>query len=156
VAACGLVLFVLGLVQVLFLQKHVFPAYVGIAALGAALAIVAPLTALEAGSAGALGVAALFVAIHLGWTASAARNEIDFRTVEGLSSLAARWLTTVNDAAGAGTNEVGVPLDPATAALFGIGHRLFLCASYDVRPVPNVRTVRRDPGSWSSKRPPRR
>ena len=146
VAACGLVLFVLGLVQVLFLPKHVFPAYVGIAALGAALAIVAPLTALPAGSAGVLGVAALFVTVHLGWTAAAARDETDFRTVEGLSSLAARWLSAVDRAAGAGTDEVLVPLDPATAALFGIGHRLFLCASYDVRAVPDVHAVTRRPG----------
>src|SRR5262249_6247831 len=111
-----------------------------------ALAIVVPLTALPAGSAGALGVAALFVAIHLGWTASAARNEIDFRTVEGLSSLAARWLSAVDEAAAADTNEVVVPFDPATAALSGMGHRLFLCASYDVRAVPDVHAVPPRPG----------
>jgi hypothetical protein len=55
--------------------------------------------------------------------------------------LAARWLSAVDRAASAGTDEVLVPLDPATAALFGIGHRLFLCASYDVRAVPDVHAV---------------
>jgi hypothetical protein len=30
--------------------------------------------------------------------------------------------------------------------LFGVGHRLFLCASYDVRPVPDVRAVPSRPG----------
>jgi hypothetical protein len=146
VAACGLVLLHLGLVQVLFLPKHVFLAYVGVAALGAALAIVAPLTALPRGSAVALGAAAVFVAVHLGWTASTVRNEEDFRTVEGFSALAARWLSAVDHAAGAGTEEVIVPLDPATAALFGVAHRLFLCAAYDVHAVRDVRAVTPRPG----------
>jgi hypothetical protein len=146
VTACGLVLLVLGLAQVLFLPTHVFPAYVGIAALGASLAIIAPVAALPRGHIAAAGLAAVFVALHLGWTAAAARNEMDFRTVEGLSVLAARWLSAVDHAAGSGTEEVVVPLDRATAALFGVAHRLFLCASYDVHPVPDLRAVPSRPG----------
>ena len=122
------------------------PAYVGIAALGASLAIIAPVAALPRGNVAAVGVAAVFVALQLGWTAAAARSEEDFRTVEGLSLLAARWLSAVDHAAGGGTDEVVVPLDPATAALFGVAHRLFLCASYAVHPVRDVRAVPSRPG----------
>lgn len=144
--ACGLILLVAGLIQVLFLPAHVYPAYVGIAALGAALAVVAPLTALPKGSSVALGVAIGFVTLHLCFTARAARAENDFRTVEGLSILAARWLSAVQQAAEPGTQEVVVPLDKVTGALFGVAHRLFLCAPYEVRAVRDVQSVPQRPG----------
>ena len=135
VTACGLLVFLVGLGPVLLLPAHVYPAYVGIAALGASLAIVAPLTALRRGNAVALAVAAGFVAVHLGWTATAVRGEDDFRTVEGLGILGVRWLGAVQQAAGPQTRKVVVPLDQVTVRLFGVAHRLFLCAPYEVQPV---------------------
>lgn len=146
VAACGILLFFAGLGPVLFLPQHVYGAYVGVAALGAALAIVAPLTALPRGSAVALAVAAVFVAVHLGRTAAAARTEEDFRMVDQLGLVAARWLSAVDHATDSGTEEVVVPLDQVTERLFGVGHRLFLCASYEVRAVPDVQAVTPRPG----------
>jgi hypothetical protein len=141
VTASGLVLLLAGLAQVVFLLRHVHPAYVGVAALGAALGIVAPLMALPRGPTVALTLATVFVSVHLGYTAKVARSEDDFRTVEGLSILATRWLSAVKDAAGPDTEEVVVPLDQVTSALFGVAHRLFLCASYEVRPVPDLQSV---------------
>jgi hypothetical protein len=145
VTACGVVLFLVGLAPVLFLARHVFPAYIGIAALGASLAIVAPLTALRRGNAMALAVAAAFVAVHLEWTAAAVRSEEDFRNVDGLGILAARWLRAVEQAAGPGTREVVVPLDEVTVRMFGVAHRLFLCAPYEVRPVADLESVPAQP-----------
>jgi hypothetical protein len=146
VMAWGLVLFLMGLGPVLFLSDHFYPAYVGIAALGTSLAIVAPFTALPRGSTLALALATTFVAVHVGWTATAARSEEAFRTVEGLSVLGPRWLRAVEQAAGPDTRTVLVPLDTLTARLFGVAHRLFLCAPYEVRPQANLERVTPQPG----------
>jgi hypothetical protein len=146
VTAWGLVLFLVGLGPVLFLSDHFYPAYVGIAAFGSSLAVVAPVTALRRGSTLALAVATAFVAVQVGWTAPAARREEDFRTVEGLSVLGARWLRAVQQAAGPDTRTVLVPLDDLTARLFGVAHRLFLCAPYEVRPLADPERVTPQPG----------
>jgi hypothetical protein len=146
VAAFGMVLFLAGLVQVIFLSDHVFLSYVGVAALGTALAVVAPLTAVRGGSVLALAVAATFTAVHLRSTSVTVRTETEFRTVEALGTLGIRWLATVDQAARSGAEEVVVPLDQITSRLFGIAQRLFLCASYDVRPVRDIHAVPARPG----------
>ena len=107
----------------------------------------APLTALRRGNALALAVATVFAAVHLGWTAPAARSEEDFRTVEGLSVLGTRWLRAVDQAAGPDTRTVLVPLDDLTARLFGVAHRLFLCAPYEVHPLADPELVTPKPGA---------
>ena len=131
ITACGSVLFLVGLGPILFLPGHIYPAYVGIPALGAALALVAPLTALPRGGAVSLAVAAGFVGIHLHTTAITVRDERDFRFIDMTGEVAARWLVTLDQLAGPGTREVVVPDDGIMQRMFGTAHRQFLCASYD-------------------------
>ena len=151
--ACGLVLFVVGLGPVLFLPEHVYPAYIGIGALGMALALIAPLAALPRGGALALAVAAALVAVHLRSTAAMARTAGDFDVIERTATVAARWLATLDRAAGADTREVVVPQDEMTVRLFGVAHRIFLCAPYTVRMVPDVGAVPPAPGRVVLARP---
>ena len=141
VFGCGCALFLAGLGPVLFLPTHIYPAYVGIPALGAALAVIAPLTALPGNGAVALAAAAGFVAVHLHSTATAVRSESDFRFIELASDSAARWLATIDHLATPATREVVVPSDPITRRMFGSAHRQFLCAGYEVRPVLDVQGV---------------
>ena len=141
VLGCGGALFLAGLGPVIFLPTHIYPAYIGIPALGAALAVIAPLTALPGKGAVALAAAAGFVAVHLHSTATTIRNEADFRFIELASDSAARWLATIDHQATPATREVVVPADAITRRMFGSAHRQFLCAGYEVRPVADVRTV---------------
>jgi hypothetical protein len=145
-AACGLALLVIGLAPVLFLPTHVALAYIGVGALGLALAIVAPLRALPRGGTVALGVAALLVAIHLGSTATAFRTTHDFRVIEVNGQNAVRWLSALQAAAGPDTREVFVPSGELTGRLFGSAHRLFLCATYDVQVVQSTQRLEARPG----------
>jgi hypothetical protein len=145
VTACGLVLFVVGLGPVVFLPEHTYPAYIGVGALGVALAIVAPLAALPRGGAVALAVAAGMVAVHLRVTAKTIRTEQDFTVIEHMGWDAARWLATLQRAAGPGTLEVIVPGTPHTRRLFGSAHRMFLCAPYVVRTVTDIASERSTP-----------
>jgi hypothetical protein len=94
----------------------------------------------------ALAVATVFVGAHLCSGAVAIRTERDFRFIEASSQLAVRWLATIDRAADPGTREVIVPEDMITGRLFGISHRIFLCAPYDVKTVPDVRAVAPRPG----------
>ena len=153
VAACGLVLFVSGLGPVLFLPQHIYPAYIGVGSLGVALAIVAPLAALPRGDAVALAVAAALVAVHLRSTAAMVRTEEDFVVIEASATNAAHWLATLDRVAGPGTREVVVSRYPNTERLFGIAHRMFLCAPYTVRTVPDVSTAPAAPGRVVLARP---
>ncbi len=146
VTACGFVLFVVGLGPVLLLPGHFYPAYIGIGALGVALAVIAPLSALRRGGVASLGLAAILVAVHLASTGATIRTEKDFVVIDDASLDAARWLATLDRVAGAGTNEVVVPLGPNTSRLFGAAHRMFLCAPYPVRLVGKIATITSAPG----------
>lgn len=146
VMACGLVVFVTGLGPIILLPAHVYPAYIGIAGLGVALAFVAPVSALPRGDAASLVLAGMLVAVHLVSTAATSRRQEDFLLIERTSVSAARWLARLDRAADSETIEVVVPRDPNTNRLFGAAHRLFLCASYAVRPVPDVAKVPPAPG----------
>jgi hypothetical protein len=145
-AACGLVLFAVGLAPVVFLPQHVAIAYVGLAAYGVALAIVAPLRALPHGGAIAVAVAVLLVGVHLRSTATAIRSTHDFRVVEVTSQRAVGWLQAIAAAAGPDTREVVVPTTEVTWRMFGVAHRMFLCATYDVRLVETTQGVPASPG----------
>lgn len=59
---------------------------------------------------------------------------------------AARWLATVDGAARHDTREVVVPKNGNTDRLFGVAHRIFLCATYTVRTDPEVASVSVAPG----------
>jgi hypothetical protein len=145
ITACGCALFLVGLGPTLFLPGHIYPAYVGIPALGAALALVAPLAALPRGGAVSLALAAGFVGVHLHTTAITVRDEGDFRFIDMTGEVAARWLVTLDQLAGPGTREVVVPDDGLTQRMFGMAHRQFLCASYDVVRAPDIGTARAAP-----------
>jgi hypothetical protein len=79
--------------------------------------------------------------VHLRSTARVIRTAGDFVLIERTAAVAARWLPTLDRAARPDTREIVVPQDPMTVRLFGVAHRIFLCAPYTVRIVPDVRAV---------------
>lgn len=142
VAAFGLGTFVVGIAPVLFLPEHFASAYVGIAALGLALAAAAPLAALPGALATPvpLAVALLVVAYEGRFVLPAMILGPEVRGIEGSARDAAGWLRAI-DAAAAGrpeVREVVIPENWANHLTFELGaaHRLFLCAPYRVRVVP--------------------
>ena len=155
--ALGLDLFLVGIAPVVLLPQHVHLAYVGIAALGMALAVTAAASALPGGTVVALGVAAVLAAVDLRTASPLARQQEDFTVVDRSATLAVQWLTTIAQRAAADPSirEFVVPADPNTNRLFGSAHRLFLCASYDVRTVPRVEDSPPAPGRVRLARPDR-
>jgi hypothetical protein len=105
------------------------------------LALVAPLAVLPRGGAVSMALAAGFVGVHLHSTAITARDDRDFRLIDMSAEIAAGWLVTLDQLAGPATREVVVPDNGLTQRMFGTAHRLFLCASYDVVRVPDIRAA---------------
>jgi len=145
VAAFGLDVFIIGLAPVLVLPEHFYSYYVGIAAMGMALAIVGVTAALPRVSRLAPWVAvALIMAVHMGSTAMSVRASTEFRFLRSFSESAARWLYTLRQHADdAGVAEVVVPESGLTDLVFNTGkaHQLFLCADYQVVTAKDMRTV---------------
>ncbi len=146
VAAFGLDLFVVALAPVLVLPSHVFSYYVGIAALGLALALMGCASALPrfGHRLGPCVVVLALVATHVAFTARAVRRSEEFRFFDAFSTTAARWLYTLSQTANHGAvEEVVVPANGLTDLVFGHvqAQALFLCAHYVVRTVPDVDQV---------------
>jgi len=145
VAAFGLDLFIIGLVPVLVLPAHVYSYYVGIAALGMALAIVSALHALPWCPRLAPWTAvALLLAVHVGDTAVSVRGSEEFRFFRSFSDAAAGWLYALRrHAESPGVQEVVLPETKLTDMVFNLGqaHQLFLCADYRLLTVPDVDAV---------------
>jgi hypothetical protein len=141
VSAFGLSLFAIALAPVLVLPDHLFSYYVGIAAAGLALAVVATLAALPGKYFGAPIVAtALAVALFFP-TTTLVRNSEEMRFFWSFSRSAARWLYSLSVATpNRGVEEVVVPHDGVTDMIFreGDAHRVLLCAHYQVRRVADI------------------
>ena len=138
--ACGLAVFVVALGPVLLLPEHVSLSYVGIAALGVALAITAAVRALPYGDALAVAVALALATYDVRTASPLARTAQDFRTIEGSSLDAVAWIATLERVADTrpDVREVLVPSNPNTRRLFGVSHRLFACTPFTVRPVDRL------------------
>jgi hypothetical protein len=148
VAVFGLDTFIVGLGPPLFLANHLYSYYVGIAAFGAALALVGFASAVRAAPllAPAL-VVVLLVTVHAVWTKSAVKHDAEFVDIETLSIVSQRWLYALDRAAAdGGVDEVVVPRNEVTGRMFGQAHRLLMCASYRVVTAPDVASIEPAPG----------
>lgn len=145
VAAFGLDVFIIGLAPVLVLPSHIYSYYVGIAAMGMALAIVGFAHALPRLSRlTPWAVVVLLLAVHVGSTATAVRGSEEFRFFRSFSDGAARWLYTLRLRAEVpNLDEVVLPATGLTDTVFNVGraHQLFLCAGYRVRTVADINAV---------------
>lgn len=146
VAAFGLDLFIVGLGPILAFPAHIYSYYVGIAALGTALALVGFAQAVPRMS--RLAPSALIgatLAMYVLSTAVAVRRSDEFRFFYGFSRGASRWLYTLAVAtqSDAAVQEVVVPRTPLTDMIFNSGeaHKLFLCARYRVLTSPAIQQV---------------
>jgi len=151
VTAFGLGVLVTGVGPVLLMPQHFTSGYVGLAAFGMALAVTAPLTALP-GRAGLVAplVASLLVAtVQLRLVLPRTLYAPELRLIDDTARGTAGWLRAI-DAASAGRpelREVVMPENWATHLAFGRGeaHRIFLCASFRVRLVPDPRAEPPEP-----------
>jgi hypothetical protein len=145
VAAFGLDVFIIGLAPVLVLPAHIYSYYVGIAAMGMALAIVGFAHALPRLSRlTPWAVVVLLLAVHVGSTATAVRGSEEFRFFRSFSDGAARWLYSLRLRAEVpNLDEVVLPATGLTDTVFNVGraHQLFLCAGYRVRTVADINAV---------------
>jgi hypothetical protein len=146
----GADLFIVALAPVLVLRAHPSSYYVGIAALGGGLAVIAGARALPRVSRMAPGIAvAALVLCHVFSTAALVRQGEEFRIFQGFSARAASWLYTLSVRVDAqSTSEVVVPKDAITSIVFDAGgaHRSFLCAPYEVRTSAAIDAVEPAPG----------
>ncbi|MBI3785426.1 MAG: hypothetical protein HY270_18695 [Deltaproteobacteria bacterium] len=147
-AVFGIDLFIVALGPVLILQNHLFSYYVGIAAAGLSICLIA-LTRLFAPlvRVGAIVAGFVCLALHFGVTADQVRQSEEFRLFWGFTRSAAQWLYSVDAVALPGTvDEVVVPSDSVTQMVFdvGRGHEIFLCARYKVR---TTRAVESEPSA---------
>jgi len=157
IAAFGLDVFIVTLGQVLVLQAHLYSYYIGIAALGMSLALVAFASALPRWSviAPATVVAALVTA-HVLWTVTLVRHSDEFIFLNDFSRSATRWLYSVASLTEMQpVDEVVVPRNKLTALVFDVGeaHRLLLCARYRVRTAAQIDAEREEPGRLLLRRP---
>ena len=138
VALFGMLLFVTGVGPVLFLPNHQYPHYIGVAALGTSLAIVALVRALPMG--GKVLVPLLTIAT-LVWTITGslpeAKHSREFSLFRSASAHCAAWLLTVENQVrrrSVPTREVVVPWSRVTWFVFELGdsHRVFYDADYTV------------------------
>lgn len=158
VAAIGLVLFVVGLGPVGLIPKHYSIAYVGIAALGSALALVGAAWALpRVGPAVGVAIAAASLVVYVQQVHVAVRKEKEIRLMNALSEQALAWLSTVEARTAAGdVHEILLPREGQNGRMFGSAHRMFLCAPYTVRTVhPTALPVTSVPGRLVLRTPDR-
>jgi hypothetical protein len=145
VAAFGLGLYVIALLPVAMLRAHLFSFYIGIAALGTALTLVAIVGLLPRGAdAARVALGTVVLAGQVLWSGPLVRQERFPTMFRALTDEAVQWLYTIDDAVKAGPiDEVVVPIEGTTVNLFERcdAQRLFLCASYPVRLVEDVEQV---------------
>jgi hypothetical protein len=140
VGAFGLGTFIVALGPVLCLPNHRFSYYVGIAAFGLSVAIVAFAAALPRFSRPVQClIVATVLSVHVFSTSAAVRRSEEFRFFDSFSTSAAGWLYAIaGRAARAPIDEVVIPRNQLTDMVFDVGHahQLFLCARYQVHTVP--------------------
>jgi len=151
VATFGIDLFIVALGPVLMLQAHLYSYYVGIAGLGMALAVVGFARAVpwRFAAVGPATVVTSLLAVHVLWTASLVHRSKEFEFFDHFSRSAARWLYTLSVLPPTRSiDEVVVPRGALTGLVFEAGqaHRLFLCASYQVRTSDAIDQEQERPG----------
>jgi len=150
VATFGLDMFVLALGPVLLLPAHLYSYYVGIAALGMALALVGFARLLPRLSVlGPWALVGALMVVHLVSTTTLVRRSEEFRFFDSFSLAAARWLFTMSVVAEhQRLDEVVVPQNGVTQMVFETGraHEVFLCARYRVRMSDAIDAVESRPG----------
>ena len=149
VAAYGLTLFVVTLAPVLVLPAHASSYYVGIAALGTALAFAGAARGVPwAPTIASAAVVVVFVGMHVGSTAARVRNGAELKIYNGFSESTAGWLyTAATMTRGRGVLEVVVPdgsIDPM--AVVHDAHKVLLCAPYALRASKDMRSEAPTPG----------
>jgi hypothetical protein len=144
IVAFGMGLFIVGLGPVLVLENHLYSYYVGIAAAGMALALVAVASMVpRVPRVAVVALLGLVLAVHFGVTANSVRGSEEFRFFRSFTRAATQWLYTLATYAEPGTvDEVIVPGDALTNMVFEVGraHEIFLCAPYTVRTVQSPET----------------
>jgi hypothetical protein len=150
VATFGIDLFIVALSPVLVLPAHLYSYYVGIAALGMAVAMVGFSQALPRLSGVATAaVVAVLLSVHIWSTAMVIRQDDEFRFFHDFSHGAARWLYTMALLNGRPSiQEVVVPSNGLTDLVFdrGAAHQLLLCASFRVRTSAHIDQEQVAPG----------
>lgn len=147
----GMLLFAVSLGPALLLPRHRFTYYVGIAAAGASLAMVAAVRAVpKVGRLLVIVLAVAVLAVEVRIASPKVSDNDEFRFYRAFQQGALSWLATVDEGARAadGVRQVVIPRNLLTAYVFeiGEGHRLFYSASYTVRLVDNVNAVAPEPG----------
>jgi hypothetical protein len=120
----GVAVFLAALLPVLPLTAHFFDYFVGIAALGVALAVVgaAQLVAPRHWSPLVLALGLAAVGFDVATGQSAARTDPIFKLIDGGEDAAVSWMKAVSLATDAGVREAVVPSNAVTEQVFGIGH----------------------------------
>ncbi|MFN8544923.1 MAG: hypothetical protein U0807_12085 [Candidatus Binatia bacterium] len=139
----GLLLFMTALAPILLLPGHVYTYYVGTAAAGLGIAIMAAAGALgRAGRAAAVVIVALILVVEVTWAEPRLWRDGEFAFYRNFQRLALRWIAGAEllAAANAGVTQMVVQRDVVTERVFnqGMAQRLFLGASYQVRLVDDL------------------
>jgi hypothetical protein len=157
-ATIGLDLFIVALAPVVFLRGHLLSYYVGIAGLGASLAVVgftAGMLPFAKPLGAPLAIATLML-VHATSTATAVRHRPEFAVFDAFSETAQDWLFTLRwKTQHMMLKEVVVPHTPVTDYVLGSNeaHKVLLCAPYDVRFADSPRVGPATPGSLRIDRP---
>ena len=157
-ATIGLDLFIVALAPVVFLRGHLLPYYVGIAGLGASLAVVgftAGMLPFAKPLGAPLAIATLML-VHATSTATTVRHRPEFAIFDAFSETAQDWLFTLRwKTQHMMLKEVVVPHTPVTDYVLGSNeaHKVLLCAPYGVRFADGPRIGPATPGSLRIDRP---
>ena len=148
--ATGIGVFLVALLPVLALDHHFYDYFVGIAALGIALAVVATCQLLSRRAWPSLALAAgvALVLYDTGTGQTAERSDRIFLLIERGARTSASWVMGVADATGPEIRDVVVPRDSVTDPVFAIGHaeRVFPHMPARVTLLPAGREAWRIPG----------
>jgi hypothetical protein len=150
VATFGIDVYVVALAPVLVLPAHLYSYYVGVAALGMAVALVGLCQALpRLPGAATAAVVGVLLSVHIGSTARVIRQSDEFRFFHDFSHGAARWLYTMALLNGRPSiEEVVVPANVMTDLVFdqGAAHQLLLCSPFRVRTSAHLDEEQLAPG----------
>jgi 4-amino-4-deoxy-L-arabinose transferase-like glycosyltransferase len=122
--AVGVAVFLVAIVPVLALPWHAYDYFVGIAALGVALAVLGLCQVLgrRAWASLALAIALVLVLYDAVTGQAAARDDPAFRLILSGGAASARWIAGVRWVRAPRLQYVTVRSDPVTEAVFGMGH----------------------------------
>ncbi len=146
----GIGVFAIALLPVVALDHHFYDYFVGVAALGPALAVVAAcqLISHRAWPSLALAAGLALVVYDAGTGQAAERSDRIFLLIERGARTSASWVQGVADATGPEIRDVAVPRDSVTDSVFAVGHaeRVFPHMPARVSLIPEGREAWRIPG----------